>query len=217
MSLLYSMVGPLICPLVFNMSPAWGDFDRLKEYWDEAHPNREWTHTHDLDDEFFIKLKSMCERLDCNPIDMLGCWMSESGVHAGAYNKGGDAAGIFQVIGSTRRQIGFHGTAQDYLAMTATQQLEWAERFYTPYVGHLTSPSACYLATFLPALVSHGNEPMFVVCARNGPFEFAYNGNYLAFDPHGKGYITVQDLADRISRVTTGPRWEEIVERVTAV
>ena len=62
--------------------------------------------------------------------------------------------------------------------------------------------------------MSHASEPGFVLCGRHGPFAFAYAGNYGAFDPDGKGYITVQDLTDRIQRVTTGPRWQEIADRI---
>lgn len=195
--------------------PAFGALEALMEANALAYKDdHDWPHTSDLDDDFFIKLGEMCVRLECDPADMLGCWMSESGVHSSAYNKGGDAAGIFQVIGSTRKMIGFTGSADEFLALSATNQLEWAERFYLPYAGLLLSPGACYLATFLPALVRHAFDPQYVVCGAQGPFVFAYAGNWMAFDPTKKGYITVQDLTDRIHRVTTGPRWEELIQRI---
>ncbi len=175
----------------------------------------DWRYTADIPDDFPDKLVALCKDLECEPLDMLGCWMSESGLHSSAYNKGGDAAGIFQVIGSTRRQIGFHGTADEYLALDASQQLDWARKFYMPYRGMMKSGAGCYLATFLPALVRHSGDNTFVVCAEKGPFSFAYAGNWRAFDPEQKGYINVGDLQRRINSVMRGPRWEELAARVT--
>lgn len=173
-------------------------------------------HTSDLSDEFFQELYAMCSRLECRPIDMASCWMSESGMNPKAHNPAG-ATGLFQVIPSTMKGLGFVGDWKAFQALSAVEQLKWAERYYGPHKGRLLTPSACYLATFMPSLLAHAKEPAFVICARNGPFAYAYAGNYTAFDPTGKGWITVQDLADRIEHVTRGPRWEEIAARIAVV
>ncbi len=172
-----------------------------------------WQFSHDLSDEFFGELVDMCKRLDCKPHDLAGCWMSESNVTTRAHNPAG-ATGLFQVIPSTLRGLGFQGDWKAFQALSDLEQLAWAEKYYRPHKGRLVSMGACYLATFLPALMSHAGEPTFVLCGQHGPFAFAYAGNAGAFDPHQKGWITVQDLTDRIERVTTGPRWQEISDRI---
>ncbi len=173
-----------------------------------------WQHSADLPDEFFSALHEMCKRLDCRADDMASCWMSESNVSPRAHNPGGNASGLFQAMPGTLMGLGYMGHWDDFVKLSAVEQLAWAERYYARHRGQLTSPGACYLATFLPALMSHASESAFVLCASHGPFAYAYAGNHAAFDPEGKGWITVQDLTDRIGRVAVGPRWQEIVDRL---
>ncbi len=119
-----------------------------------------------------------------------------------------EKSGIYRQISDLQ-----HALMLPYVAMSASQQVAWAERFYGPH-GEMRTAAACYVTTFLPALLPHAHEPSFVLCARNGPYSEAYAGNHAAFDPDGKGYITVQDLTDRIERAAVGPRWQELVDRV---
>ncbi len=179
--------------------------------WAEVEPM--WAHSNDLPDEFFSALHEMCGRLDCRAEEMASCWMSESGMSPTAHNPAG-ATGLFQVIPSTLRGLGFTGDWKAFQALSAVQQLVWAERYYGHHKGRLVSPAACYLSTFMPGLMDHAAEATFVICGRHGPYAYAYAGNYGAFDPTGKGYITVQDLADRIAHVTKGDRWTEIAARI---
>lgn len=173
-----------------------------------------WEHTSDLPDEFFANLVDVCHRLECRPADLAACWMSESEVRPTAHNPAGHAAGIFQVMPSTLRGLGYADGWEQYLKLSPVEQLRWAEKYYAPHTGKLVSPGACYLATFLPALMAHADQPLFVLCARSGPFPWAYAGNYKAFDPNGYGHITVEDLTIRVNKVTRGPRWMEIAERI---
>jgi hypothetical protein len=77
------------------------------------------------------------------------------------------------------------------------------------------SPGACYLATFLPAFMPHAADPGFVLCKLGGPHADWYAANK-GLDVNHDGVITVQDLTDRIARVTVGARWEEFAARVLA-
>lgn len=51
--------------------------------------------------------------------------------------------------------------------MSATQQLEYVEKYYTPFRGKLNSPADLYLATFYPYAI--GKSPDFVVGSQVGP------------------------------------------------
>lgn len=172
----------------------------------------------DLSDAFLEAMVLMCRRLECRAVDMAGCWISESNMMPMAHNPGGNASGLFQVMPATLSWLGYSGKWDDFVKLSAEQQLPWAEKFYSHQKGRLVSPGACYLATFLPALMPHANEPMFILCASNGPFQAAYAGNRGAFDPSGKGYITVQDLTDRIDRVLgSSSRAQDIMRRIKLV
>jgi hypothetical protein len=97
--------------------------------------------------------------------------------------------------------------------LTATQQLEWAHRYYRPYRGHLVSIGAIYTATFLPVLVRRARDPEFVLCAKDGPLGWAYGPNAV-FDANRDQTITVSELEAAVTRNCTGPRWAELVARL---
>lgn len=181
---------------------------------DPPPPRREFTA--DIPEDFEHAFLDVCTFLECAPLDLLGNWYSESSLRADAHNPAGDASGIFQAMPATLRGLGFSGTHEDFRKLTATEQLPWASRYYGPHKGLLISTAACYTATFLPALLPHAGDMLFILCAANGPLAWAYPPNKGAFDPEDKGYITVGDLARRIAAVTRGNRWEELKARILA-
>ena len=174
---------------------------------DYAHTS-DWT---DADVEAFVALAA---RLEASPLDLAGCWMSESGLHTSAHNPNGGASGLFQVMPSTLHGLGYHDM-RPFTGLPVQEQLHWAERYYTPHRGRLVSAGACYLATFLPALMAHATEPMFILCGRFGPHQEWYQANS-GLDVNHDGWIRVQDLTDRIARVQKGSRWDEFASRVKA-
>ncbi len=173
----------------------------------------EWKETSDVPDDFEGALVEMCVRLKCKPLDMVGCWYSESGVHSTAHNPGGDASGIFQAMPATLRNLGFPGTHEDYRKLTATEQLVWAEKYYAPYKGSLGSAASCYVSTFLPAFVKFSGNPDYVLCDNKDRLAWAYKANTV-FDSDHDGRITVGEMQARIDYVTHGPRWDELVSRI---
>lgn len=197
-----------------------------------------WQHTADIPDGFERALVDMCRdalsdgEKRCDPLDLLACWNSESGVSPHAINPNGFASGLFQAMPATLRGLGFHpldtgddrALAQDFASIGALGQLPWAREYYAAHRGSLTSPAACYVATFLPAELPHAGETERVLCALpgkhpdypTGKYVGAYEANHGAFDPDGKGWIQVSDMTARIERVATGPRWEELRARVIA-
>lgn len=172
-----------------------------------------YAHTSDWSDEDITELVAVAGRLQARPLDLAGCWMSESMLYPWAHNPHGDASGIFQAMPATLQGLGFKDGWRAFTELPVQEQLHWAEKYYAPHRGQLVSPGACYLATFLPALMAHAGEPTFVLCGRFGPHEPWYRANG-GLDVNKDGWIKVQDLTDQIARVTTGPRWDEFANRV---
>ena len=179
-------------------------------------------HTSDIDDAFFPTLKDVADDLLARPKDLLSVWYSESGVKATAHNDGPPgapyekryhASGIFQAMPATLVGMGWSAGHEAFRALTATEQLQWALRYYRPYRGKLVSIGAVYTATFLPALVGHAGDPSFVLTAKNGPLPWAYAPN-ATFDANHDLAITVGELGDAVVRNCRGPRWAELVARL---
>jgi putative peptidoglycan binding protein len=172
-----------------------------------------YTSTNDIDDAFLPRLEEVADELEARPLDLLKCWKSESDVRAAAHNPNGDASGIFQAMPATLVGLGWGKDTAAYRRLTATQQLEWALRYYRPYRGKLVSVGAVYTATFLPALIAHAGNPDFVLTAKSGPLGWAYAPNAV-FDRNGDLAITVGELEDAVRRNCIGARWTELLARL---
>lgn len=172
--------------------------------------------TRDLSPAFFAKLLAIAGRLACSVWSLLGVMQNESGVFSTAHNPSADANGLIQFMGDTLRGLGWTTGSAAFRELTAEQQLPYVEAYFAPHRGRLVSDAACYLATFLPALLNHAADPAYVLCGAHGPMAWAYAANK-SFDHSGKGSIVVRDLADAIERACVGARWEEIVSRMQEV
>ncbi|NJN46970.1 MAG: hypothetical protein HC808_11395 [Candidatus Competibacteraceae bacterium] len=181
--------------------------------------------TDDLSDGFFQKLQVMCNNLGCDPQHMLKVWFSESiGIYADAKNPAG-AYGLNQI--TNLAGVGWTRTSDEYLKLSAEEQLPFIEKYYTPYKGRLTSIARIYQVNFLPATFSNVTKPDDVLASKDGPYAWAYNANP-ALDPSTpkKGYITLGDLEKVVEgAVNNGyklrkgggsyqDRWKEIVDRL---
>jgi hypothetical protein len=182
-------------------------------------------HTSDLNASFFENLKPIAIELGATPIDMLSVMFSESGCRANAHNdapkdlppeKRWNASGLIQFMPATLMGLGWtHGHAA-FRQLTAAEQLPYVRRYYLPYRGHLGSVAGLYVATFLPALVKHCDDPSFILTAKNGPLGWAYGPNAV-FDTNRDFAITVGELEDAVRRNARGARWDEIVTRLTGI
>lgn len=187
-----------------------------------AQPVMSYAYTYDWTADDVVQLVHVAAELDAKPLDLAGCWMSESGLHSIAHNPNGNATGIFQAMPATLRGLGYTGTWDQFQHEALAVQLNFAAKYYAPHRGQLVSPAACYLSTFLPAFMSHAGDPSFVLCTTDDPLVIpvpVHPGWYKAnrgLDVNGDGKITVQDLADKIARSTVGPRWAEFAARVNA-
>jgi hypothetical protein len=182
-------------------------------------------YTRDLSRGFFHGVKVMCAHLLCDPKDMLSVWLYESGVSSKAWNKGGNASGLCQIMPFNLARVGWHAVGADgkpdhaaFRALTAEEQLPYAAEYYKPYRGKLTDRVQCYVATFLPAFLDSDRSMDFVLCRKDDTrrdLRAAYAGN-VGFDVDHKLFITRGDLAGAIDRAQTknAARWHEIVLRL---
>ncbi len=172
-----------------------------------------WKHTSDIADDFFPGLESVAEDVGAKPIHLLSVMMSESGVRANAHNPHGDASGLIQFMPATLAGLGWRAGDAAFRKLSATEQLPFVRAYFLPHKGKLVSAAACYVATFLPALLRRAHDPGFVLTARNGPLGWAYAPNAV-FDRNKDYAITVGELEDAIARNCRGPRWVELVTRL---
>lgn len=195
--------------------------------------------TADIPDDFEAKFLKLCAKYDWEPFAVLKCWNSESQIKSHEQNPNGFASGLFQLMPDTAHGLGWmpgdprwnsvaaarkandhlltagllKSLMSGYIFLSATEQLDWAEKYYGPK-GPIHTPAECYVRTFLPAEKDHASNPDYVLCGINGPYKEAYIGNHQVFDRVGKGTIIVQDLIDRINAVWQGARVEEISTRI---
>lgn len=181
----------------------------------------------DIPEGFWSRFEDLCHTCAVRDgLDLLGVWMSESGVRADAHNPAGHASGIFQAMPATLAGLGFAPGAADgparadaFRLLNALEQLPWAERYYRPAYGRLVNKAACYMWTFLPADIALASDGESVIVAKKGS-ALAPDGRRStvfdvnsAFDRNGDQAIQVRELEQAIQRACRGPRWSAIVER----
>jgi hypothetical protein len=164
--------------------------------------------------------------------DLLAVQYGESGVKPSSYgpdkNHDGkpdnqDGLWDYGLIGihgpAGLRSVGWSGTPEAFLALTAEQQLPYVERFYMkavlpeqwPYVHGARS---LYAINAWPGYWAQRPSAFLAddyVIARAG--KGAY---YSDFDWDKKGYNVPTDIDRWIANVATGPRWNEIRDRYWA-
>ncbi|MEW6371132.1 MAG: hemopexin repeat-containing protein [Pseudomonadota bacterium] len=165
-----------------------------------------------LSDAFFLELKAVCDRLQCDPRDLLGVMESESGVQPWRRHPSGVATGLIQFMPETLSGLGWTDGREAFARLSAEEQLPFVERYYRPHVGQLSSAGRLYQATFLPATLPNSNEET-VIAAPGGPHADAYRAN-LVLDTNGDRQITVSDLTARVQAVRSGPRWDALMQRL---
>lgn len=148
-------------------------------------------------------LRAVALRLGVAVADMVAVMANESACLPNPPHNG-PARGLIQFEPETLRNLGWHGTSDEFTArLGVAEQLPFVERYFEPYArkGLLVYGTASlYTAAFLPALLAHAGEPRFVLCAvAPGPLSWAYAANRV-FDRAGKGSIIVQDMSDAAAR-----------------
>jgi hypothetical protein len=163
----------------------------------------------------------------------LRVWANESNNHPGAKG-GGLASGLFAMTPVAAKEIGYDLASDPDLkrfrSLSVKDQLPWAERYYAKRRGPIDTVARFYVYNYLPSLLSHADDPSFVLAHAGTP---AYDDNWWVFDAKrdatgrpiptstgasqpDKGYIQVSDL-EEAARRATGPRTRELIDRVQAL
>jgi hypothetical protein len=171
--------------------------------------------TNDWTDDDLAAYVAFCASIGVDDLTVpITVWANESDNRTTAHNPNGDASGLCQMMPQTMRGLGYIGDSNlaDFRTLDVTGQLAWCQKYYAAHAGQIGTIARFYLATFLPALLSHGDDLAYVLCGQPGPMSWAYYANQ-GFDREHKGTITVGDLV-RAANAAVGPRTRELISRV---
>lgn len=176
-----------------------------------------------------VALIAMGAHLQTDPVDLASVAANESGLKTTAHNPGGDASGLWQLMPSTARGLGWDVDNDPHLdkfrALSDVEQMHWFEKYFRGHTGQMPSGTAVYMSTFCPAWLSHWTTPNWVICGvsqKNPHLSDAQNAQWYrqnrGFDRANRGYIIVQDLTDAIERATAAlPGWDALVTAIRAL
>lgn len=166
-------------------------------------------HSADWSDQALVRLDMICGELGCDPADMLLVMMNESDARANALNKNGGASGLIQVMPANFKWLGILD-GESFRSLTPYHQLPYVRRYFSGHKGKLSSPTAVYMAVFVPAWIRHSDEPEWIIARKGTPI---YDWN-TGFDTEKRGDIRVRDLTRALEKHRTRPRYVELVTRL---
>lgn len=150
---------------------------------------------------FTAKATEVANRLQMNPQDLLRIISFETG---GTFNPaernraGSGATGLIQFTEKTAKALGT--TTAALAKMSPEEQLDYVEKYLTPYKGKLGNLKDAYLAVLKPAALGQGlDAPLFT--REQDPLAYRQNAG---LDTGGKGQVTVGDALGAVMRTTTG-------------
>lgn len=146
------------------------------------------------------------------PSDILAVLNAESGISPAAKNRLSSCAGMNQICPlpgrdslSGLRSVGFTGTLEQYLTLSAEAQLPFVRRFFDNVIGNryamLTNMGKLYLLNFNPGNLGRPDDFHLYDRATGGD---AYRFNAASLDPEGKGFIAVADMDKFVRRSLAG-------------
>ena len=148
-----------------------------------------------LTPEFQQKVEAIEQRLRMAPGSLLAVMRFETG---GSFNPaeknraGSGATGLIQFMPSTAKSL---GTSTDALAkMSAEDQLEYVEKYLTPYKGKLGTVRDAYMAVLYPKAIG---KPEWYPLFSQGTTAYQQNAG---LDRDKKGVVTVGDAVARVQQ-----------------
>lgn len=187
-----------------------------------------------LSDKFFRMVEEMAADFRARGAklvaeDFLGVLNAESGVTASAKNRLSGCAGMNQICPTLKadplsglKGVGFGGSREEYLALTAEAQLPFVRRWFTNAAqgkfGALTNMGRLYCLNIAPAHAGKPDDFPLYVRGRDGD---AYTMNS-GLDQGNKGFISVADTDAFVHRsLANGPKgskpfeyWNELRMRL---
>lgn len=174
-----------------------------------------------------------------DPLDLLAVAANESGLNPAAWNKGGRAAGLWQMTPVAAPGMMWPANdTESFTRLSAAEQMPYWRRYFAPHKGRLVSRAACYVCTYLPAGICLAGDPNALLCSDDGRTDIPppaggrwtkaqviswYMGN-LGFDPmvgrppKRTGEIRVRQLTAKIDEACAalGQAWTDAVALVKA-
>lgn len=156
---------------------------------------RELIYADRVSDEVAGEIVALARRLEMDPNHLMTIMHYETGgsFRPSVRNPYTRAVGLIQFLPSTARLLGTTDNALE--RMTALEQLEWVERYLTPFCGRLATLEDAYMAVLYPAAVG---EPEDFVLFRRGSRSYRHNP-YLDRDEDGN--VTKHEVGEAVRRV----------------
>ena len=127
----------------------------------------------------------------------------------------GKATGLIQFMPNTLVGLGWTQGPDAFKTLTAEQQLPFVEKFFSRPCDAGTDLRGTALPSDFPARDTARIDKSTIIAGPHGPNADAYVANKL-LDTNQDGVITVSDLTNRINNVRQGPRWDALMQRLTA-
>jgi hypothetical protein len=148
-----------------------------------------------LTPEFKEKAIGVAQRLGVDPKVLISIMAFETGGSFSPSQKnmaGSGATGLIQFMPSTAEGL---GTTTDALAqMSATEQLDYVEKYFSPYKGKLNSVADAYMAVLWPKAVG---KPMDYVLFTEGTTAYTQNKG---LDLNKDGNITKEEASHKVRK-----------------
>ena len=144
--------------------------------------------------DFIEKVKAICLRLGINPDWLMIVMKFETAntFSPSIKNKGSGAVGLIQFTEITQKDLGV--TLAQLGAMTAVRQLDYVEKYLTPYKSKISDVYSLYLAVFSPAFLGRPDEQ--VIYSKSATTELARRRYELnkGLDINKDGVITIWEI-----------------------
>lgn len=151
-----------------------------------------------VSEEFRTRVFGICSKLGWQPeqgSDLMSCmaWEAAETFSPSIKNAAGSGAtGLIQFMPSTAR--GLNTTVELLARMTAVQQLDYVERYFTPYYSRIHTLSDMYMAILMPKYVG---KPEDSVLFTDGTIAYRQNGG---LDSNNDRKITKAEAAGKVAQ-----------------
>lgn len=143
--------------------------------------------------EFKQKTIDIAGRLGMDPNHLMSIMSFESGLNPRAVNGASGATGLIQFLPSTARGLGT--TVADLKNMSAERQLDFVEKYLSPYKNRMRTIEDAYMAVFQPVAIGKPNS---AVLFSRGSTAYSQNS---ALDIDRNGSITKGEAATYVRKI----------------
>jgi hypothetical protein len=163
-------------------------------------------------DAFAQKVTDVATALQCDPNWLMQVMKAESGLRSDIQNTtyplhNGYATGLIQFTPDTAASLGT--TTDDLKQMSRVDQMDYVQKYFSPYIGQLNSYFAIYLVTFFPAAISHVDDDTYIFQTNNIAASSIAKSNP-TIDINGDGQITMAEFKQYVQNSVQQQYWDQI-------